>query len=160
MSSLTVGCDSKDQLWIVLAPFFLSPLCSSLSIAGVLPDSLCLCPFHLWDYPPAFVAHWITSYVIHKFLEVEEGMIRWPESVDRVRSLIYDHFKVTDQLGLLYHFYTAYDKGTIARLCIRLADGALPFCVCARACGQTNLYNVIMSCVLERLTTQFILFKI
>nr|CAI5832771.1 unnamed protein product [Callosobruchus analis] len=45
-----------------------------------------------------------------------------PYPIERVWSLIKDHFKVTDQHGLLSHFYNTFDKAFIASLCKKLSD--------------------------------------
>ncbi|KAF8566547.1 hypothetical protein P879_05445 [Paragonimus westermani] len=67
--------------------------------------------------------YYISHLVVKKFLEIEDGLIPWEYSMDKIRKIVFDYFEIQNQFGLLYHFYEVFNKGKIAGLCKTLAAG-------------------------------------
>ncbi|KAA3681306.1 N-acetylglucosamine kinase [Paragonimus westermani] len=94
--------------------------------------------------------YYISHLVIKKFLEIEDGLIPWEHSMDRIRKIVFDYFEIQNQFGLLYHFYEVFNKGKIAGLCKSLAAAARegePLCEYAFQRAGIQLGRHVRACV-------------
>ncbi|CAH8512228.1 unnamed protein product [Schistosoma turkestanicum] len=68
----------------------------------------------LGDYGSAY---WISQKMIKKLIKADEKMVDTTYNLDNIRRLIYAHFNIENNLELLQHFYTNFNKTKIAGLC-------------------------------------------
>ncbi|RWS06839.1 N-acetyl-D-glucosamine kinase-like protein [Dinothrombium tinctorium] len=67
---------------------------------------------------------WIVNKAITAVLNADDSFDSLPYDIERVRDLIYKHFKIDTTFGLLEPAYLNFSKTEFAALCVKLAEAA------------------------------------
>lgn len=70
-------------------------------------------------------AYWISQLFIRYIIESDEGLNPLDLDLTLARSIVYEHFSVVDNLGLLKPIYETFDKTFFAQLCAKIAKGKI-----------------------------------
>ncbi|XP_052773863.1 N-acetyl-D-glucosamine kinase-like [Mya arenaria] len=69
-------------------------------------------------------AYWITQLALKTLFDHDDNLNICPNSVEKVRDIMKDYFKISDKVGMLDHMYSKFDKSNVAGMCKHLAKGA------------------------------------
>ncbi|KAI1288012.1 N-acetyl-D-glucosamine kinase [Halotydeus destructor] len=67
-------------------------------------------------------AHWIVSTAIRTMIKHDENFEKCPYNVEPVRRVVYEHFNIKENYGLIHPIYHEFDKTYFASLCTHLAQ--------------------------------------
>ncbi|XP_068922570.1 N-acetyl-D-glucosamine kinase isoform X1 [Petaurus breviceps papuanus] len=69
-------------------------------------------------------AYWIAHRAVKTVFDTIDNLEVSPYKIDYVKRAMFDYFQVSDQMGLLNHFYRSFDKSKFAGFCRKVAEGA------------------------------------
>ncbi|GAB1603878.1 N-acetyl-D-glucosamine kinase-like [Argonauta hians] len=69
-------------------------------------------------------AYWISELAIKTLYDHEDNFVPCPHDVSYIKSVIFQHFKISTKGELLGYLYPKFDKSNIARLCLEILKGA------------------------------------
>ncbi|XP_060595688.1 N-acetyl-D-glucosamine kinase-like [Ruditapes philippinarum] len=69
-------------------------------------------------------AYWIAQLALKRLFDHDDNLIVSKSSVECVRKIMHQYFKITQNSGMLQHLYSSFEKSYIAGMCKELAKGA------------------------------------
>ncbi|XP_076026885.1 N-acetyl-D-glucosamine kinase [Genypterus blacodes] len=69
-------------------------------------------------------AFWISHLAVKTVFDAVDSLAAPPHDVTHVRKAMEEYFKVSDQMGMLPHLYSDFQKSHFAGFCRKLAEGA------------------------------------